>query len=236
MCSRRLRGFIRWMEARDIQMSDGLLVVQGESNGIGVRAAYDFQEGDAIASIPKDACLTIRTTGSADALEEAQLSGGLGLVAALMYERSCAEASPWFPYLNLMPSRHDALPIVWERDEIDTLLLGTELHPVSITSPPLHLASILFSNKSGHHYLMADAIIFSFWAHKQVVIEDQKLMEEDWKECIWPLTQLYPRDFPKEHFTLEHYFSAKTLVASRSFEVDEFHGFGMVPLADLWVN
>lgn len=198
---RSLRSFIRWMKYWGIEISDGLEIVEGESKGIacgelGVKATYDFQEGDAIALIPKDACLTLRTTGAAHALDDAQLAGGLGLVAALMYERSRAETSPWFPYLNQLPLYHEALPIVWEPEEIDTLLLGTELHPV--------------------------------------VMEDRRLMEEDWKECIWPLTQVYPNEFPEEQFTLQHYFFAKTLVASRSFEVDEFHGYGMVPLADLF--
>ncbi|MCO5560671.1 hypothetical protein L7F22_014288 [Adiantum nelumboides] len=197
---RRLRRFLRWMESQDIQISDGLEIVEGASNGIacnefGVRAAYDFQEGDTIAFIPKDACLTLRTTGAAHALDNAQLGGGLGLVIALMYECSHAEASPWFPYVNLLPLRQAALPIVWEFDEINALLLGTELHTV--------------------------------------VMEDRRLMEEDWRECIWPLTQVYPNEFPEQHFTLQHYFSAKTLVASRSFEVDDYHGYGMVPLADL---
>ncbi|KAI5074762.1 hypothetical protein GOP47_0010723 [Adiantum capillus-veneris] len=198
---RRLRSFLRWMTSWGIQISDGLEIVEGVNNGIscgefGVRAAYDFQDGDAIAFIPKDACLTLRTTGAAHTLDKAQLGGGLGLVVALMYERSRGEASPWFPYLNLLPLRHGALPIVWEREEIDALLLGTELHLVAM--------------------------------------EDRRLMEEDWRECIWPLTEVYSNEFPKEHFTLEHYLSAKTLVASRSFEVDDFHGYGMVPLADLF--
>ncbi|KAH7405536.1 hypothetical protein KP509_15G074600 [Ceratopteris richardii] len=189
------------MESRNIRLSDGLNIVKGEKCGIvcdelGVTAACDLQEGEVIAIIPKDACLTLRTTGAANLLNDAQLSGGLGLVVALMYERSRGEASPWFPYLNLLPLCHKALPIVWESDEIHNFLLGTELH--------------------------------------SVILEDRKLIEEDWRECIWPLTQEYPTEFPEEHFSLEHYFSAKTLVSSRSFEVDDYHGYGMVPVADLF--
>lgn len=36
------------------------------------------------------------------------------------------------------------------------------------------------------------------------------------------------------YFGVEHYFAAKSLIASRSFEIDDHHGFGMVPLADLF--
>ncbi|GKV25406.1 hypothetical protein SLEP1_g34853 [Rubroshorea leprosula] len=35
-------------------------------------------------------------------------------------------------------------------------------------------------------------------------------------------------------FGIEDYFAAKSLISSRSFEIDEYHGFGMVPLADLF--
>lgn len=58
-------------------------------------------------------------------------------------------------------------------------------------------------------------------------------MEEDWKESVAPLSLRHADDFPAHWFTLSHYLAAKTLVASRAFEVDEYHGYGMVPLADL---
>lgn len=58
-------------------------------------------------------------------------------------------------------------------------------------------------------------------------------MREDWEESIVGLSKLNPDEFPKEWFTLEHYFAAKTLISSRAFQVDEYHGQGMVPLADL---
>lgn len=70
--------------------------------------------------------------------------------------------------------------------------------------------------------------------HK-IVKEDRALINEDWKECIAPLVnsaagvKLNPDDF-----SVEQYLMAKSLIASRSFEIDDYHGFGMVPLADLF--
>lgn len=37
-----------------------------------------------------------------------------------------------------------------------------------------------------------------------------------------------------DFFGVEQYLAAKSLIASRSFEIDDYHGFGMVPLADLF--
>ncbi|XP_004144347.1 N-lysine methyltransferase setd6 [Cucumis sativus] len=69
--------------------------------------------------------------------------------------------------------------------------------------------------------------------HKTVK-EDKTLMYEDWKENILPLMMSAPLMFSPEFFGIEQYFSARSLISSRSFDIDDFHGFGMVPLADLF--
>lgn len=68
---------------------------------------------------------------------------------------------------------------------------------------------------------------------RQIVKEDKKFIYEDWKECIRPLLDLGPLKGKAHFFGVEEYIAAKSLVASRSFEIDDFHGSGMVPLADL---
>jgi len=64
-----------------------------------------------------------------------------------------------------------------------------------------------------------------------VVKEDKDCLYVDWKEHIQPLILAFKLD--PSYFGVEQYFSAKSLVSSRSFEVDDYHGYGMVPLADL---
>lgn len=63
--------------------------------------------------------------------------------------------------------------------------------------------------------------------------EDKALLYEDWKESILPLIEYSPLKLNPNSFGVEQYFAARSLVASRSFEIDDYHGFGMVPLADL---
>lgn len=67
--------------------------------------------------------------------------------------------------------------------------------------------------------------------HK-VVKHDKNCLHDDWKVHIEPLIQPYNLD--PSYFGVEQYFSAKSLVSSRSFEIDDYHGYGMVPLADLF--
>ncbi|KAG5528948.1 hypothetical protein RHGRI_029566 [Rhododendron griersonianum] len=78
---------------------------------------------------------------------------------------------------------------------------------------------------SKHH-----AIFQVYW---QILKEDMALVYEDWKECILPLWASDSFELNPDFFGVEQYFAAKSLIASRSFEIDDYHGFGMVPLADL---
>lgn len=124
-----MRGFKRWMRAQGFEYSDALELVDSPGEGISVRALRDLQEGDAVATIPKRACLTIKNSGARRMIAEAGLDGHLGLSLAVMYERSLGIASPWHGYLQILPEKECA-PLVWSGEEIDALLVGTELHKV----------------------------------------------------------------------------------------------------------
>ncbi|KAK1588472.1 hypothetical protein Q3G72_023678 [Acer saccharum] len=195
MASRRVRAFKRWMKSQGIEYSDALHFKDDTEQGISVMALCDLKEGDVVATIPKNACLTVKTSGAREIIEAAGLGGYLGLSVAIMYERSLGQDSPWSGYLQLLPD-HESLPFLWSLDEVDSLLSGTELH--------------------------------------KTVKQDKPLMYEDWKESILPLLDSTPLKFKSEYFGVEEYFAAKSLIASRSFEIDDYHGFGMVPLADLF--
>ncbi|PIA47191.1 hypothetical protein AQUCO_01400106v1 [Aquilegia coerulea] len=195
--SRRLRAFKRWMNSQKLEWSSTTLelVDNGIEEGILVKAICDLNEGDVIAKIPKNACLTIKTSAAREMIEDAGLAGSLGLSVAVMYEKSLGEESLWSGYLQLLPDR-ECVPLVWTLDEVDKFLAGTELH--------------------------------------KIVKDDKALMYEDWKECIFPLIESGPMQLDPKYFGAEQYFAAKSLVFSRSFEIDDYHGYGMVPFADLF--
>ncbi|PIN03948.1 N-methyltransferase [Handroanthus impetiginosus] len=199
VAARKMRAFKRWMNSQCIECSDALLLSaeNGEADGlsISVKALCDLKEGDVVARIPKQSCLTVKTSAASHLIEEAELGGNLGLAFALMYERSLGTESKWFQYLELLPS-FEPIPLLWSLPEIDSFLSGTELH--------------------------------------KTVKEDKALVYQDWKECIKPLLDSDSFELNPKFFTVDEYFAAKSLVASRAFEVDEYHGFGMVPLADLF--
>ncbi|CAN4125602.1 unnamed protein product [Withania somnifera] len=196
MVTRKLRAFRNWMKSHGLECSNSLdLVVTMNSSAVSVRALYDLDDGDLVATIPKESCLTVKTSGARQLIEEAELEGILALAVAIMYERSLGPLSRWFGYLQLLPYS-EPIPLLWSLSEIDSLLAGTEIH--------------------------------------KIVKDDKVLIYEDWKECIKPLLTSVALQLNAEHFGVNEYLAARSLIASRSFEIDDYHGCGMVPLADLF--
>lgn len=62
---------------------------------------------------------------------------------------------------------------------------------------------------------------------------DMALFKQDYDSLILPLIQENRTIFmdPKQ-FDLERFLEASSLVSSRAFQVDEYHGEALVPLAD----
>ncbi|CAH1424160.1 unnamed protein product [Lactuca virosa] len=195
--SRRMRAFKRWMKYQSIEYSDALdLIVQQEDHQVWVKALCDIHEGDLIATIPKRSCLTVKSSAACRLIEDFCLEGYMALSVALMFEKSLGQNSSWYDYLHLMPDCNPDVPLLWSLDEIDQLLMGTELH--------------------------------------KTVKEDKALVYDDWKACIVPFVESAPIELNPEDFGVEQYFAAKSLISSRSFQIDDHYGFGMVPLADLF--
>lgn len=49
-----------------------------------------------------------------------------------------------------------------------------------------------------------------------------------------PFVESAPIRLNPDDFGVEQYFAVKSLISSRSFQIDDYYGFGMVPLADLF--
>lgn len=118
------------MRAHGVVCSDALCLDVSDTLGVHVRAVTPLHDGDLVATIPRGACLTPRTTGAAAAIEAAELGGCLALAVAVMYERARGADSPWDAYLQLLPDR-ESVPLAWPADEAERLLAGTELDKVT---------------------------------------------------------------------------------------------------------
>ncbi|KAK9762634.1 hypothetical protein K7432_011450 [Basidiobolus ranarum] len=59
-------------------------------------------------------------------------------------------------------------------------------------------------------------------------------LKDDYENLVMPILEKYPTLFPKDIFTFENFLNASTVVASRAFQVDDYHGDALLPLADLF--
>nr|GEW16587.1 ribosomal lysine N-methyltransferase 3 [Tanacetum cinerariifolium] len=196
--SRELRAFKRWMKQNSIHHTNTLqFLTNPTDNQLSVTTLTDLKTGDIIATIPKQSCLTVKSSlDICGFIEEFDLEGYLALAVAIMYEKSIGESSKWFGYLQIMPNANFDVPLLWSVDQVDELLVGTELH--------------------------------------KTIKEDKALVYEDWKTCIVRFVESAPIPLNPDDFGIEQYFAAKSLISSRSFQIDDYYGFGMVPLADLF--
>ncbi|KAG0165212.1 hypothetical protein DFQ28_009086 [Apophysomyces sp. BC1034] len=72
---------------------------------------------------------------------------------------------------------------------------------------------------------------------EHAIRNDLKDLKEDYSQIVQPLLEKYPYIFSadhSEHFSFDTFCRISTLVSSRSFEVDAYHGNAMVPFADVF--
>lgn len=209
--SRRVRAFKRWMKREGIECSDALdLRDEGVEIGISVSALAHLKEGDVVARIPKLTCLTTRSTAARDIISAAAGEGE---------EESCLGGLAGL-----------AVALMYERS------LGER----SRWAP--YLALLSKEEESLPLVWSADEVeqLLAGTELEGTVKEDKGVMWKEWKESIEPtiLLQMHPLDaaaveFDPSFFGFGDYLAARTLISSRSFQIDEYHGVGMVPLADL---
>ena len=83
-----MRAFKRRMKLNDINYNDALQFNQPHENGAFSKILSDLHIGDLVATIPKQSCLTMKTSGARHVFEDSGVDGYFGLSIALMYEKS----------------------------------------------------------------------------------------------------------------------------------------------------
>eukprot|EP00890_Picochlorum_soloecismus_P005116 jgi/Picsp_1/5605/NSC_02964-R1_set domain-containing protein len=185
------------MESVGIEWNGDSIKFDGDGPGsLRILSLDDIQTGQGLASIPKDACLTVYNTEISDILAEEELGGGLGLVIAVWLEKQLGSKSKWAGYFASCPES-EYLPVFWTDDQLKWLS-GTEI--------------------------------------ENMAVQDRMDIAEDYDTHVIPLLQKYPDALGRsmKDTSLSSFIQAASLVASRAFAVDEEHGDGMVPLADVF--
>jgi len=114
-----------WMRANRIRWDEEAIEIRSSVEGLsgmamGVFASRDISAGEILCTIPKETCLTVKTSSISEILQGEGLDGQLGLIVAVLHEWSLGASSKWHEYLAALPSR-EYLPFFWRGDELKLL-------------------------------------------------------------------------------------------------------------------
>ena len=118
-----------------VQWDAGAVRLAAGPSGSGLHALRDLQEGEVVGRIPRASVLSVRHSVAREACEAAGLfpeshttRSDLGLVVAILAEKSLGRGSRWAGYLEAIPAAAP-IPFLWSRKQRARLLRGTELGP-----------------------------------------------------------------------------------------------------------
>ena len=118
-----------------VQWDAGAVRLEAGPGGSGLHARRDLREGEVVGRIPRASVLSVRHSVARGACEAAGLfpechatRSDLGLVVAILAEKSLGRGSKWGGYLDAIPAAAP-IPYLWSREQRARLLRGTELGP-----------------------------------------------------------------------------------------------------------
>jgi len=213
-------------------------------------ASADVSVGDVLVDIPKAWCLTPLTGSVSLAVPEEDLADldEAALILAVMYERARGEASAWWPYFRRLPRDHEPIPLMWSDDD-KKHLAGTDVasrlksdapalredHARIMDACRAHAARLpaFFPDGIAPESLHDDPVLVSPESRNPLNREgDEKTSDtESLAESLTDAPRYEVEDGP---FGFRAFLAAASLVASRAFHVDDAHGQGLVPVADLF--
>ncbi|KAJ1564996.1 hypothetical protein HK096_005151 [Nowakowskiella sp. JEL0078] len=201
---------LKWFEDNGIIYNKNAINIEctehstGNTQDMRIVSRRPLKIGENVCTIPIESILSIKNSGITDVLEECQLGGVLGLSIAVMYELLLDEKSPWFGYLQSLPTNLPH-PLFWSPDKDHEksgleLLKGTELEKVIAT----------------HRSLLED----DYNTHLKPLIAENSQFRF-----------AFPHP---EQMTWDLFCRATALSMSRAFYVNNYHGESLVPFVDIF--
>ncbi|XP_048435387.1 N-lysine methyltransferase setd6 isoform X1 [Pyrus x bretschneideri] len=204
--SRRVRAFKRWMKQEGIECSDALELRDdgATAGGMGI---------------------SVRAVGD---LKEEDVVARIPKLACLTIRTTAAAAEP------------EAAEALENEEELVglavALMYERSLGERSRWAPYLELLSeeeaaalpLVWSAQEVEHLLQGTEL------EAATVKAERSDMRKQWKESVEPLLLMLLNSNSSNSFQFQDYLVARTFISSRSFQIDGYHGIGMVPLADLF--
>ena len=229
--------FKKWLRATGFEWDDADLDLRasGTISAGGVFAKRDIAVGKNVVKIPKQSCITWRTSSLVDAFEKAARDtndwkkddrrrkprGG----AAAGEAKTAAHGRGAGLMTDHVPANVKLI-----------LCLTHELHLGQLSHFSPYLATVP-EYEAGVPLLWPEVEACELLRGTELDEHCQfKRLEiaSEYYTHVEPLTRHLPALFPLATYSLAQYTNKATLVSSRSFTIDSYHGPGMVPFADLF--
>ncbi|OCH92088.1 SET domain-containing protein [Obba rivulosa] len=203
--SERLPVLLQWVLEHGIQIDDSIRLVDAHSGISVISTDKTIHPATTIVFIPKSAILSARSCSLAPHIPFAPYGhdAHLALSVAVYAELLRGSASHWYEYLQSLPARTVPLALFWG-------MPGTDC-----------------DDKDGRE---AKLWLANSQVEKEFVTDAGTYLLDDIRNYYHSVAKpLLDRFFPN---SLSGFLHAYSLVSSRAFLVDAYHGLSMVPIAD----
>ena len=215
-------AFRAWLRETGFWWDDQELDLRasGTTSAGGVFAKRDIAVGKTCVKIPKSGCITWRTS-SLSALLSAEK--GRAARGARGSGRAVARAGG-AGLLSDVPANVKLILCL-----IHELHLGAQSPwaPYLQTLPSCEAGIPLLWPKSEARQLLRGTELDEHCEFKR------REIASEWRQHVEPLTRRFPSLFPLPTYALAEYVKKSTLVSSRSFAIDAYHGPGMVTAPEI---
>ncbi|CAA7260429.1 unnamed protein product [Cyclocybe aegerita] len=206
----QVKVLLEWCITHNVVIDSRLHLRPGPT-GIGVHSGrHLIHPHQTLVKIPKDSVLSVRNCSLAGSIPFAPygLDAQLSLALALFVELLNGRQSRWYGYLQSLPNPLVDLPMFWDRR------LGTNDDDCEDGSEALSWLSKTEVAK----------ILDERTEHGSTKLDEVTRFYDQFAEPLLVRSRYSP--------TLMGFYRAFSLVSSRAFLVDAYHGLSMVPIAD----
>ncbi|KAF8161422.1 hypothetical protein B0H34DRAFT_379734 [Crassisporium funariophilum] len=212
-----LGALLDWCASNFIEIDERLQVQSSGEGGIGVYSTDCIIPAlTTLVMIHKDSVLSVRSSALSGVIPTIHygLGAQLTLSLALYGEILKGRHSRWYGYLQSLPKQIVDLPAFWD-------------HPYDSNN--------IDDGMEAHLWLRgteAGKIVQAVTDTGTSLIDIHQYYDDTAKPLLLRHHFLWESDAAIGHLTLDGFYRAFSLVSSRSFLVDAYHGLAMVPIAD----
>ncbi|KAJ7250045.1 hypothetical protein B0H12DRAFT_1121337 [Mycena haematopus] len=211
--STALSNLLSWCSKRAFWIDPRIQLIAGPCGVAVISRNAPIPAESILVRIPRESVLSVKSSSISDLIPPHPYGRGaqLSLALALSVELVIGATSPFHPYLESLPREIPGIPLFWDRGGHQPSL-SQYGHPMEWLNGT-EASKMLFDSGDNDNSLFSEIGQYFDQVARSVY---NKVFESS------------PEIIP----SLQDFYRAYALVASRSFLVDSYHGLAMVPIAD----